>query len=97
MLQKNAGLILFVTFRSVFVTKVGQGLYSLSGKTSYPRSREVSKPRDSGLNFSNRSGIALKFDRYLGSTAAEVPVKFQSDTTIATSILAASWLHEIWW
>ena len=40
--------------------------------------------------------IALKFGRYLGTAAAEVPVKFQSDTTIATSNLAASRLHEIW-
>ena len=31
-----------------------QGLYSLSGKTSY---RKISTPRDSGLNFSNRSEI----------------------------------------
>ena len=31
-----------------------QGLYTLSGKTSY---REISKPRDSGLDFSNRSEI----------------------------------------
>ena len=37
-------------------------------------SREVSKPRISGLNFS----IALTFDRHL----AEMPVKYQSDTTI---------------
>ena len=30
------------------------------------------------------------------ASAAEMPVKFQSDTTIATSNLAASRLHEIW-
>ena len=34
-----------------------QGLYSLSGRTSDARSREVSKPRNSFLNFSNRSEI----------------------------------------
>ena len=38
----------------------------------------------------------LKFDRHLGSSAAEVPVKFQSDTIIITSKLAPSRLHEIW-
>ena len=43
---------------------------------------QVSKSRDSRLHFSNR--------------AAEMPVKFQSDTIIITSNLAASRLHEIW-
>ena len=33
------------------------GLYSLSGKSLTARSREVSKPRDSSLDFSNRSEI----------------------------------------
>ena len=42
------------------------------------RSREVSKPRDSGLDFS----IALKVNRHIGSSAAEMPVKFQSDLNI---------------
>ena len=40
--------------------------------------------------------IAKEFDMYLGSSAAEIPVKFQSDTIIITSNLAASILHEIW-
>ena len=39
--------------------------------------------------------IALKFDRHLGSSAGKMPVKFQSDTIIKTSNLAASSLHEI--
>ena len=39
--------------------------------------------------------IALKFDRHLDSSAAEMPVKFQSDAIIITSNLAASRLHEI--
>ena len=39
--------------------------------------------------------IALKFDRHIGSTAAEVPVEFQSDRTILNTILAASRLYEI--
>ena len=38
----------------------------------------------------------MKFDRHLGSSAAEMPVKFQSDTIITASDLAASRLHEIW-
>ena len=37
--------------------------------------------------------IALKSDRHLGSSAAEIPVKFQSDT----SNLAALRLHGVWW
>ena len=39
--------------------------------------------------------IALKFDRHIGSTAAEVPVKFQSDRIILNTNLAASRLNEI--
>ena len=39
--------------------------------------------------------IALKFDRDIGSTAAEVPVKFQSDRTILNTNLAVSRLYEI--
>ena len=34
--------------------------------------------------------ITLKFDRHIGNSAAEMPVKFQSDTIIITSNLAAS-------
>ena len=69
-----------------------QGLYSLSGKTSYRKISWSLEAARFGLNFP----IALKFGRYLGSAAAELSVKFQSDTTIATSNLAASRLHEIW-
>ena len=36
------------------------------------------KPRGHGIGCSNVDRIALNFDRHLGSTAAEVPVKFQS-------------------
>ena len=40
----------------------------------------------------------MKFDRRMGSTAAEVPVKFQSDRKIIHTNLAASRLCEIlWW
>ena len=34
--------------------------------------------------------IALKFDRHIGSSAAEVPVKFQSDRTILDTNLTDS-------
>ena len=39
--------------------------------------------------------INLKFDRHIGSTAPDMPVKFQSDATIYTTNLAAPRLHEI--
>ena len=55
------------------------------------RSREFSKQQDSGLDFA----IALKFDRHIGGIAAEMTVKCHSDTTIITTNLAASRLHEI--
>ena len=51
-----------------------QGLYSLSGRTSY---RKISRSLETAsLCYNDR--IALKFDRHLDSTAAEMPVKFQS-------------------
>ena len=50
--------------------------------------RKGSKSRDSGLDFSNHSEIWQ---------APEMPVKFQSDTIIITSNLAASRLDGIWW
>ena len=37
----------------------------------------------------------MKFDMYLSSTAAEMHVKFQNDTIIKASNLAASRLDEI--
>ena len=55
------------------------------------RSREVSKPRD----FIENCTISLKFDRHLGRSAAEVPVKFQSNAIISSTNLAASRLNEI--
>ena len=39
--------------------------------------------------------IVLKFDRHLGSAAAEVPVKFPIDWNSLNPYLAASRLHEI--
>ena len=55
------------------------------------RSRKISKPRDLYLD----CPIALKFDRHFSSSAADVPVKFQSDTTIESTNLVASRLYEI--
>ena len=56
----------------------------------------------SGPVFTKRTGvlphdflIALKFDKHLDSSAAEMPVEIQSDTIIKTSDLAALRLHEI--
>ena len=40
--------------------------------------------------------VTLKFDKQLGSNAAELPAKYHSDMNIITSNLAASRLHEIW-
>ena len=40
--------------------------------------------------------IALKFDRHLGGSFADMPVKFRVDMIIITSNLAGSRLHEIW-
>ena len=39
--------------------------------------------------------IALKFDRHLGSAAAEVPVKFQSEWNCKNPNLGAPRLHDI--
>ena len=39
--------------------------------------------------------ISLKFDRRIGSDAAEGLLKFQSDAIIQSCILAASRFHEI--
>ena len=39
--------------------------------------------------------IALKFDRHIGNSADEMPVKCQSDGIIIKPNLAASSLHEI--
>ena len=52
-----------------------------------PRSREIQV---------QTFPIALKFDRHLGSTAVEMPVKFHSDTIYIIFNLVDSRLHEIW-
>ena len=74
-------------------TKAIQGLYSLSGKTSY---RKISWSLEAAKFVFRLFPIALKLDNHLGSNAAEMPVKFQNDTIIITPNLAASRLREIW-
>ena len=39
--------------------------------------------------------IVLKFDKHISSTAADVPVKFQSDCTVLNTNLTALRLDEI--
>ena len=52
-----------------------QGLYLLSGKTSY---RQISWSLKSAREFGcYNDRIALQFDMNLDSTAADLPVKFQ--------------------
>ena len=54
-----------------------QGLYSLSGETSY-RPPNLLRSRNREIECYN-DRIPLEFDRHLDSAAAEMPVKFQSD------------------
>ena len=60
------------------------GLCPLSGKKSYRK-----------ISWSLDDNVALKFDRHLGSTAADVPVKFQSDCKSLNTNLAPWRTHEI--
>ena len=66
----------------------GPGLHLLSGRTSY---RKISGGLEAA-RFLFTFSITLKLDRHLGSSVAELPAKFQSDTIIITSNLAT---HEI--
>ena len=49
------------------------GLHSLSGRMSY---RKKTRSREIQIE---TFPMAFKFDRYIGSAAVEMPVKFQSD------------------
>ena len=62
------------------------GLYSLSGRTSYPK---ISWSLEAA-----RCGFRL-FQSLWNCAAAEMPDKFQSDTIIITRTFAASRLHGI--
>ena len=66
-----------------------QGLYSLSGKTSY---RQISWSLEA-----SRLDVAMVVSlwKLTGSSAAEVPAKFHSDWKSLDPNLAASRLHEI--
>ena len=54
----------------------------------------LAKSRNRQIIYHN-DRIVLKFDRHLGSVAAEVPVKFQSDRKSLNPKLVVSRLHEI--
>ena len=68
-------------------------LHSLSGKTYY---RQISWSLEAANGCYN-DRIALMFNRYIGSVAAEGPVKFLSDWKSLNPNLAAMRLHEILW
>ena len=80
------------TFELIQIWRILQGLYSLSGKTSY---RQISWSLEAARLSVINDRFALKFDRHLGSVAAEVPVKFQSNWKSLNLNLATSRLHEI--
>ena len=69
-----------------------QGPISISDKTPHSK---ISQSLEAAKFVFRNCPIALKFDRHLGSRAAEVPVKFQSDAIIWTTNLVALRLHEI--
>ena len=83
--------MLFVEFDPT-LNKIILFYLSLSGKTSY---RTISWSLEAA-RFGFKLSQALKFDRHLGSCAADMHLKFQSDTIIITSNLPASILYEIW-
>ena len=71
-------------------THIPQCLYSLSGKTSYSKiSWNLVAPRFGFRLFQSLWNLT-------GSSAAEMPVKFQSDTIVIAYNLAALRLCEIW-
>ena len=80
--QSGHGIIIYISL----------GLYSLSRRVSY---RKISWSLEAA-RFGFRLTIALQIDGYLRNSAAEMPVKFQSDTIIIIPNLGASRLHELW-
>ena len=74
------------------ILATSQGLYSLSGKTSY---HQISWSLEAAIFVCCNDGIALKFDRHLGSSNAGVPIKFQSGSKSLNPNLAATRLNEI--
>ena len=92
--------------KKAFVTNQGIGYRKLDPKV-FPENEHQQPvmvqcwgkdviPRDHVKSRIHTFPIDLKFDKRLGNTAAEMPVKFLSDTIIITCNLAASGLHEIW-
>ena len=74
-------------------SSVYQGLYLLSGKTSHRKTSWITAAARFGLRpFQSLWNV----NRHLASSATEMPVKFQRDTTIVSYNLAASKCHEIW-
>ena len=72
--------------------------YKLESRAPFqhPVGRLIIRSRSRNICFQNCL-IAFKFDRYLGSTPVDVPVKFQSDTNISTSDQAPWRLCKISW
>ena len=68
-----------------------QGPVSISDKTSYHDISQNLEGARSGVNID----IAFRFDRHIDSSAADVPVNFQSYRTIFNANLAASRFCEI--
>ena len=68
------------------------GLHSLSGKTSY---RQISRSLKAAWLDVYNDGIALKFDRHIGSVAVQVPFKFRDNWKSLNANLAASRFHKI--
>ena len=81
--------------QSILLYKVHytQDLHSLSGKTSY---RKFSWSPEAAIFGFILFRLLWHFNRHMGNSAAVMPVKYQSDTIVATSNLAAYRLHEIW-
>ena len=90
-------MVSLITITIRFLIIWGQVFYSgppFTKRTDVlPQDRVTSRGRDIRVY---TFPIAVKFDRHLGSSAAEMPIKFQSDTIITTSNLAALSFHEIW-
>ena len=68
-------------YDSIIALCMLRGLYSLSGRTLYRKISWSVEATRFGLRLFQ---VDLKFDRHLGGSATEMPVKFQSDMTIIT-------------
>ena len=66
-------------------------LYSLNGKTSYPKISQVA----SYISWYPNAYIAFKCDTWIGSTTDETPAKLHMDCKILNVNVLASKLHGI--